>query len=180
MLNAGLGLDLSTVRTGFAFGGAGDVSPRVGVWRMPGAKPEVIDRMLSGLGESIANLFKMVRFTDVAIEAPIQPSEGSNNHTIVALAQAAGVARATAHRCGARVHMVASSTVRKHFIGHGRVPSAEAKEAVVARCRALGWAVDNHDAADAAATWSWLMATRYPGTPAGSNALIFPRLVSAA
>lgn len=176
MKDAGLGLDLSTRSTGFAFAGAGDYAPRTGVWKLPGAGEDVIDRTLGMLADSIAGLFKLVRFTDVAIEAPLWMDEGSNAHTMSALIQASGVARATVYRNGARVHMVGSSTVRKHFVGNGRLKKSEAKEIIVARCEEIGWSVQNHDAADAAATWSWLMAKRYPGSPAGSFAFGTPLL----
>ena len=51
----------------------------------------------------------------------------------------------------ARVFSANVSTVRKHFIGHGRLPGGEAKDAVIARCKAIGWDPKTEDAADALA-----------------------------
>jgi hypothetical protein len=45
--------------------------------------------------------------------------------------------------------------VRKHFIGRGNLKSSQAKPLVMARCRALGWAPENHDQSDAAAVWDF-------------------------
>lgn len=47
------------------------------------------------------------------------------------------------------------STIRKHFIGHGRLKRADAKRATIARCGQLGWKVANDDEADAAALWDY-------------------------
>jgi len=66
-----------------------------------------------------------------------------------------GAVRAAAARANVRTHMVASSTVRKHFIDSGGLKSKEAKRAVIERCRLLGWAVEDDNAADATACWSY-------------------------
>lgn len=44
---------------------------------------------------------------------------------------------------------IAVNTVRKAFLGNGNLP----KEAVVEKCREMGWPVHNDDEADAAAGW---------------------------
>lgn len=46
------------------------------------------------------------------------------------------------------------AAIRKHFLGHSGGKRADAKAAVLARCRALGWPVTTEDEADAAALWS--------------------------
>lgn len=48
---------------------------------------------------------------------------------------------------------VASSTARKAMMGTGRFPKGEAKQHVTAWCRAQGFEVKSHDAADALLTW---------------------------
>lgn len=155
-----LALDLSTVCTGFAFGGERDGAPRTGSWRLPGADESVFDRTLGSISESIAQLAKMIQPEHVMIEAFLMPTTGSHAHTIQALIQMTGAARAAAFRAGAKVHRVSSQTVRKHFLGVGRPD--DPKAAVLGRCKLLGWAVEGHDAADAAATWSYGMAKLYP------------------
>jgi Holliday junction resolvasome RuvABC endonuclease subunit len=162
-MSIALGLDLSTVRTGYCFGGVDDSAPRGGVWKLPGSKPEVLAVTLGRLADSIITLHKLVKFTHVAIEAPIMPSDGMTNaSTITALMQLTGAARASVFRCGATEHLVAVNTVRKHFIGKGNLPSAEAKAQTVRRCELLGWSVVDDNHADACATWAWCMASFFP------------------
>lgn len=62
------------------------------------------------------------------------------------------------------------ATVRKHFLGYApnlrdfagsrSAQQKQVKALVVNRCRALGWKVDTHDAADAAAIWDYAMSQR--------------------
>jgi Holliday junction resolvasome RuvABC endonuclease subunit len=155
-----LGLDLSTSNTGFAFGDENSLSPKCGAWRLPGADEMVINQTLNRLFDSIAALAKSIKPTTVVIEAFIAPTAGSNFHTIQALIQCAGVARLAATRAGAEVILISSQSVRKVFLGQGRPDNP--KQAVIARCKALGWNVDNHDAADACACWAYGMAKKYP------------------
>jgi Holliday junction resolvasome RuvABC endonuclease subunit len=54
-----------------------------------------------------------------------------------------------------RVSEYPIATVRKHFIGHGGLPGKEAKAAVMARCRALGWDVEDDNQGDACAVWDY-------------------------
>lgn len=156
-----LGLDLSTTRTGFAFGDENSLAPKSGSWRLPGADEMVIAQTLNQLFESICGLAKLIKANTVVIEAFIAPTEGSSFHTIQALIQCAGVARLAATRCGARVMLTSSQSVRKVFLGHGRPENP--KKAVLARCAELGWSVDGHDAADAIACWAFGMARNHPG-----------------
>lgn len=62
-----------------------------------------------------------------------------------------GIARAS----GVRVERCAISTVRKHFIGHGKLPSATAKAKAFEVCAILGWEPQNYDESDAGAVWHW-------------------------
>lgn len=151
--------DPSTTKFGVAFGTERDGKPRTIVWQLPGADELVFDRTLGIVLDSVTSLLSVANVKLVAIEAPIIVAARSA-HTMVALMQLAGVVRAASHKAGARVHMVASSTVRKHFVNHGRPD--DPKRAVMERCRVLGWDVANNDAADAAATWSWLMSKSFP------------------
>lgn len=60
---------------------------------------------------------------------------------------------AAARLKGIPVHPVLVSSVRRGFIGHGRLKSAEAKRRTRAMCRLLGWTPANDDEADAGAIW---------------------------
>jgi hypothetical protein len=159
-----LALDLSSVATGFAFGDGSYTAPKVGVWRLPGAADDVFDRTLSVLGESILQLCRVIKATRVAIEAPIIAYGSQKNrsaHTAATMLLLTGVARGAAYTATKRnAALVASSTVRKHFVGHGFPDNP--KKAVMDRCRLLGWQIDSHDAADAAALFAYDMAVHEP------------------
>lgn len=155
-----IAFDPSTVRFGVALGKPEDAAPKSLVWRLPGADAIVIDRMLAGVADSITSLCKVVKPTHVVIEAPIVTFDRSA-HTMIALMQLTGVARAMAKRGGAEIIMVASQTVRKHFVGAGRPENP--KRAVIERCRLLGWEPEDDNAADAMATWCWGMSSLFPG-----------------
>lgn len=147
-----LGLDPSTTRFGFAFGEPNAAAPKSGVWHLPGASDLVLDRTLKIAFDSVASLCALIKPREVVIEAPIVISDRSA-HTMVALMQLTGAVRAAALKADARIILVASSTVRKHFVNHGRPENA--KKAVMDRCRMLRWEVSDDNAADACATWSW-------------------------
>lgn len=154
-----VGLDPSTTAFGVACGGERDGSPRAFTWKLGGAEDHVFDRTLSVAFGSAYELFLACKATDAFIEAPIIVSDRSA-HTMMALVQLAGAVRAAAARAGVRTHMVASSTVRKFFCGHGRPENP--KCAVQERCKLLGWPVSDDNSADAAATWAYGMAKVCP------------------
>lgn len=156
-----IGLDPSSTRFGVAIGGISDGAPRTHVWRLPGAGDDVFGRTLKGARQSVYELCRITRATHVVIEAPIHIPERSA-HTMMALVQLAGSVREAAEAAECIVRLVAVSTVRKHFIGNGGLPSAEAKRATKQRCEQLRWLVEDDNAADAAATWAWGMATFFP------------------
>lgn len=104
----------------------------------------------------------------VAIEAPVGGPKTS--HLLVGM-WACAMGEAT--RAGVQVVKCDIPTVRKHFLGEhlttkhfpGLAPAqatAEIKRAVMNRCRALGWEVEGHDAADAAAIWDYACAVHHP------------------
>lgn len=164
-----LTIDGSTTCTGFAFGGRNDRAPRGGVWKLPGADEQVFDRTLSLAYDSTLLLAQTIKAVEVCIEAPINNvASGGNAHTAMALIQLTGAFRAAAYRANCRVRLIAVSTVRKTFIGKGNLQKHEAKAAVIARCRQLGWDVTDSDGlvndnrADANAVWYWAVASRYP------------------
>lgn len=158
-----LGLDLSTVRTGFSFGGVNDGAPRGGVWRMPGADELVFDRTLAGIYESVLALARTIKAERVCIEAPLLLNDSDHGAGVtMCLIQLTGAARAGAKAAGCIVKCVAVSTVRKHFIGIGNLTSAKAKAAVQDRCTQLRWPFEDDNQSDANAVWSWGMATYYP------------------
>lgn len=159
-----LAIDGSTTRTGFAFGDATMTAPRTGSWKLPGARDDVLDRTLGTVSDSVTAMCRLIRPTHGVIEAPIHIPERSA-HTMMALMQLTGAIRAALWRNGCLVRTTSSSTVRTHFIAKGNASKDVAERMILERCEKLGWAADNHDARDAAATWSWGMAEYFPGSP---------------
>lgn len=166
-----IGIDGSTTATGFAFGGVNDGAPKGGTWKLPGASEEVFDLTLARVSDSVASLARLIRAERICIEAPLLLADAEHSaHTAMALIQLTGAIRSAAKRAGCEVTLTAVSTVRKHFINHGRLPRVEAKLAVQARCKLLGWSFVDGDHADANAVWCWGMSHFYKswspqGTP---------------
>lgn len=159
-----LGLDASTTNLGFALGTPADGSPKSGVLSLPGAEAHVFDRTLELAYEAVSGWCKLIQAEFVYIEAPIIVMGNENAaHTMVSLMQLTGAIRVAAKRCDATVKLPAISTIRKFFVGNGRVPKAEAKGVVMERCRVLGWDHGgSSDRADAMAVWALGMSERYP------------------
>lgn len=158
-----IAIDPSTTKTGFAFGGPKDGSPRGGVWPLPGAAGDALTHSCGRLSDAIIQLAQLVKATEIVSEAPLtHMGEKASTEAIVSLLQLSGAVRAAAFRARCRLRIVPPSTVRKHFIGVGNLRRAEAKAAVQKRNDLFGWNYldDNH--ADANAIWSWGMSTAYP------------------
>lgn len=159
-----IGIDASTTATGYAFGGPDDGGPRGGVWSLPGAGEHVLDLTLARVTESVGDLCRLLRAKHVAIEAPLLLVDANHAaHTAMALIQLTGAIRAVATRCGAKISLVAVSTARRSFIGTGNLKRAEAKRAVLDRCKLLGWPTDDDDnRGDANCVWAYAMGVHYP------------------
>jgi len=89
----------------------------------------------------------------IVLEAPIGVHGGGSKKRPEVLMglRACVMGIAHMHHVPFQQHEVA--TIRKHFIGHGRLKRVEAKAATIKRCKQLGWTVQNDDEADAAALW---------------------------
>lgn len=144
---------------------------------MPGCDEGSFDRTLATVHDAVLNLAQMLKAEHLFIEAPLLLVDAQHAaSTAMALIQLTGAIRAAGSRARCKVTTCAVSTVRKHFIGTGNLKRAEAKLAVIDRCKLLGWPVadgegrDSDDRADANAVWAYGMALRYPawapkGTP---------------
>lgn len=156
-----LACDPSTTRFGIAIGGEADGAPRTMVLKGPGADEMRFDAFLLSVFETISSLASLSRATRCVMEAPLMLNDRSA-HTAMALIQLTGAVRTAAAKAGCINTLVAVSTVRKHFVQRGNMKSVEAKRAVMDRCRLLGWQVEDDNAADSAAVWSWGMSTFFP------------------
>jgi Holliday junction resolvasome RuvABC endonuclease subunit len=141
--------------TGVAEGRAGE-TPRLYSVRLVKEGDEIDDSAARAM-RFLAEKFAVQRPDLVVIEAPLDfKSDGASNARTLKLLAAVAIGLggcARLHQVRVRRPMVAS--IRKDFIGHGRLPGDQAKRMVQATCRALGWDFPNHDAADAAAVWFW-------------------------
>lgn len=152
-----LALDLAT-HTGWAEGTLGD-TPRFGSIRFAdvgSGRPA----MFSGAFKWIGTRLQAFRPHVIAYENPFAPSvmKGHTNRStalvllgLPAVMQAVGYTMGIYSFCGCK-----PQTVRQYFINQGRLPSAEAKRAVMQRCRELGHEVKNDNEADALALWYYV------------------------
>lgn len=103
---------------------------------------------------NVANtLIKKYRPKLVVIEKPIASGPAGKDARLGMAYGLRGVVCAMAYANGLQVREYDVSTVRKHYIGDGKLPSAEAKRAVFERSKLLGADPDGMDASDAVAVW---------------------------
>jgi len=125
-------------------------------------KPEFATEDFSACGSQYAqfsmariwarNLIKQHQPDLFALEAPIVGAGGMQNRALILIGMRACIA-AAAFDAGVRVEEYAVATIRKHFLGNGRVPSKQAKAMTIRECEARGWKVRNDNEADAGAVW---------------------------
>lgn len=153
-----LALDLSRARLGWTVD-SNDGPPRSGSRELAYAGADEGE-----IGLAFKNfLLDMMRLTNpqiVAIEAPVLSGVPQNQHGMEIKLGLLMLARVLAKPQGVRIVLGNVTTVRKHFVGHGRPgkDSRDSKRIVFDRCVALGWPVKNHDESDSAALWCWAKA----------------------
>lgn len=156
-----LSVDINSVRSGYAFGGPKDGTPRAGCWSLPGGGD--LPRACANLYSSITSLSGLIHPDIIVIEAPLlMGGHLDGARPAVVLISLYGAACAAAGNVDARVIDAKIQTWRKFFIGHGNLPGAVAKERALDRCQQLRWPALNHDQAEACGIWAWAMATNFP------------------
>lgn len=166
-----LALDVAS-NCGVAEGRPGEV-PRI--YSVKFARPD--DQLEDIFGRAvfwIAERLQVSRPELVVIEAPPPAGamHGNTNANAVATTLGLWAVLSGCCRCkGIRVRSANIARVRKHFIDQGHLPGQEAKRRVMRMCRALGWEAPNHDAADAAAVWSWAVTQVAPGSAPNTKPL---------
>lgn len=150
----------TAISTGVCFGAAGE-KPRAWVVNLGKADWDVrFSRCLRMVDHYVSEF----RPDLVAVEAPA--AGGLGNPDLIGLTVCV---RAQAARRGIPVMAYYPNSIRKHFLGKalqardfpGRSKAAakgQIKAQVVARCQMLGWDIEAHDAADAAALWDYACA----------------------
>lgn len=161
-----LALDVSARCTGFCFGIPGD-KPTSGIVRWGGdgvTEDEVFRKGLVWLTQSMSVMSPAI----VAIEAPIKASGGgfTNSASQAMLLGLQGVLRAVVKaKLPGAAHLVASSTVRKTFLGKGGRFEGEVKDLVMAESIRRGF-INPEDAqpdrCDAIALWTHMAAQQLP------------------
>ena len=73
-----------------------------------------------------------------------------------------------------RVREFHVATIRKHFLGHGRLQRKEAKRRTIIKCQMRGWQVENDNEADALALWD-LIGCKYGGRRTMSSGALADR-----
>ncbi len=156
-----LALDIATT-TGFAVdrpAGSNTPGPMTGTFTCRGG-----GFRQGAAGHSFGNwLHKVIAHFNVealVFEAPLLGGSAivMNKQTARLLIGLAFVAETCAYGRKIPVFEANVQTVRRHFVGHGRPKNP--KQAVMERCRILGWEFRNHDEADAAAVWAYTKACR--------------------
>lgn len=155
-----LALDLATT-TGVAEGRAGEI-PRLYSKRFVKPyddHPSVFGRALGWLSEHIEDVIPDAVF----IEEPIKPGARgikTNPETTLRLIGLWGALSGECAYRGIMCRCVSVQTVRKGFIGAGRVKGGgdEAKRLAFAMCGLLGWAPTDRDSSDAGALWWYAVA----------------------
>lgn len=98
----------------------------------------------------------------VVIERVVPPSGamGHTNHDTTMISIGTFAIMCGIVRCkNVRLEYAPINTWRKHFLGHGRLPGAQAKRQAQQRCALLGWDAPDHNAAEAGGIWDWACQT---------------------
>ena len=154
-------LDLAA-RTGYAVGRADNPPPRSGAVQLkkPGESPSVaFGNLIAWLAECWGD-----EKPDIVVkEAPLQLQGFKNSFNAQATVRMThglhAIVEGMGRRFGVKVYEVHDATIRKHFIGKGRMGSREeTKRAVIKRAQVLGYmprGLNDSDRADACAVWDY-------------------------
>jgi crossover junction endodeoxyribonuclease RuvC len=164
-----LALDISQRCTGFAHDSREAGRPLTGVFRAPKAGGDADTGWDYGITfakyhEWLDDMLAAVRPGIVVFEAPLnvvgvnRSSRPTSQTTVRILFGLVAITEMALKEHGIRAVEANIMTVKKHFAGHGRAD----KDAIMGRCHQLGWLVENADAADAAAVWSYAKALNDP------------------
>lgn len=160
-----LALDLSG-KTGWCFDGETPAaSPIFGTWVLPVAGEDygaAFVRLEDMLDDRITR-----RCPDIiAFEKPLDPrfNGATNLTTFFFLIGLAAIVEARAWRRGIRdIRAVPVGSWRSNFTGLRHQPKGDIKGPTMARCRQLGWAIQDDNQGDAAGLWSFVKAHTDPG-----------------
>lgn len=158
-----LALDIAT-RSGWAFGRPGEIPSSGSIRLAPsGSSNGAIGRgMLRWLTDFITvNNPDMIYY-----EVPLDPRHKGGQTTFATARILLGlpflVETISEARGVFKLREAGVQDVRKYFVGQAR--PKDKKQAVIARCRELGWKAEDDNAADALALWSFACAVEAPSS----------------
>jgi hypothetical protein len=156
LVGAVLALDIAT-RTGWCLGEPGG-PPKYGSIRFEGSSHEM---RWAAAAHWAAGFYRKHRPGALAYETPgIYHSRKTNIDTKVFLGGLVGITAGTIHACGMPADMIFRADtpdVRRHFI-QANPKRAIAKDLTKAKCRELGYEIQDDDEADAIAVWHFACA----------------------
>lgn len=145
-----MALDLATV-CGMALWKPGMPGPRYGRWELPAGVGDEIELVFLALRRKMHDYAALESFDGgtVVIEAPLLLHHRDSKRQARLLLGLANEAATTARWFGALPRDVDHQTMMAHWVGHGRLGSAEGKKYSMLAAQARGWAPKCHNAADA-------------------------------
>ena len=171
-----LALDLSGRATGACYGAGGTIPHCVTLFQeLDGDDYGPVGSALSAF---MVGLIRTYKISHVAFESPWVPMGARGNRErsgmtpvrIIRLGCGmAFLAETVATDQGCTRSEVEPSVWRKHFLGTGR--PEDPKQAVMERCRLLGWPAKNHNEGDAAGIWAYTQALIDPRFAYATTAL---------
>jgi len=137
-------------RTGWAVGDCAGNEPLAGFWDLPELNDRARPRALASLYSAAIAVIRHHKVTLAAIEHPLHIGSAHGDEGLTMLS---GAIQAAAVNGGAQIVMVYPATWRKVFLGVAY--PEEPKDECLARCRLHRWAIEDHNAGDAAGIWFW-------------------------
>lgn len=145
-----LTLDLARV-TGWAYGPAGARPQVFGAWDL-GPATNGHGVVLAGLADHIGDAFKLHRPSLVVMEAPLPPQAQTSANTARLMLGYCAIVELLCYRWEIAVREARAPEVRKAVIGRA---NGLDKKAIVAWCRGKGYAITDHNTADAVVLWHY-------------------------
>lgn len=172
-----LALDLATI-TGFARGVVSGV-PKAGTIAF--GRGDSKNAVFANAMAWFSGLLEPKPRPDLIVIEAMLPPQAMKGETSTAvrdrLAGLHGIVRAVGYLRGCyRIEVVRVGDIRRHFIDDGMLPRDRAKDAVMAKCRALGWQCRNDNEADALALWSYARSMLSPAAALEVSPLFNPKL----
>lgn len=138
-----LAFDLSS-HTGVAYCEPG-LRPVWDVWHLIGIEGQRFAAFENELADKVASVQPSV----LVVEAPLSLGAKTSAEVVNQQRGLRAFVYSEGYRSSIRVFEIDAYTVRLEVLGSGRFKKGDAKPAVLAHCRSRGWAVTDHNAADA-------------------------------